>query len=617
MSPDALRPLATLFAAPGLLLAGLAAAALAVAAFAVAARRAARVRESLVSPALAARTSLHERDLRSVAAGVLVVLTALGLFGALARPRWGGTKEKAERRGADVVLVLDTSASMRATDVMPSRFVLARQAAASLVEELPGDRVALVACEGEAQTLVPLTLDTAATGMFLDALEPGVGTKPGTSLAAGLAAAVELFPAGSVTGRNCVVISDGEDLEGGVEKAIGRAKENGVVVHTVFVGGTAGKGAPVPEVDVAGRAVGYKTDAAGTPVLSRPDPELLRKLAAETGGTFSVVSPGRTDLSAVARRIDLTARRPLSEVLVTSLEERFQIPLGVAVGALGLLLLGAANLRVPRRGREAAAAILTAALLAAPARAQQAAPPAAGTAAPEPAAAPGPEPTPLPVLERLLGSARGEAKLGRKAMDEQRWDDAAAHFRRETEIKPSDPIGPYNLGSALGKAGKTQEAVASLDAARQKATGDVAADAAFNAGTTLLRGGDYEGAATAFRSALRLRPGDADASYNYELCARKAEEQKKQQQQQQNKNDEKGNEKKKPQGGAPQPTPAPQGGGGAEEKKKQQDREFESKAKMSREKAEQLLAAVERSDLDEQRKKIAEQKAKRKTGKDW
>ncbi len=205
-------------------------------------------------------------------------------------------------------------------------------------------------------------------------------------------------------------------------------------------------------------------------------------------------------------------------------------------------------------------------------------------------------------------------------MDEKRYDDAATHFRRESQIKPSDPIGPYNLGSALGMAGKTQEAVASLDAARRKGTGAVAADAAFNTGTTLLRGGDYERAASAFRDALRLRPGDADASYNYELCARKAEEQKQQQkQQQQNKNDDKGDEKKKPQGGAPTPTPSPQGGGGEDEKKRQQqqDREFESKAKMSREKAEQLLAAIERSDLDEQRKKIAERKAKRKTGKDW
>jgi len=302
---------------------------------------------------------------------------------------------------------------------------------------------------------------------------------------------------------------------------------------------------------------------------------------------------------------------------VTSLEERFQIPLGTAVAALALLLLGAANVRrLAPRGR-AAAALALLALVATPARGQTAAP---STASPGSAPAAAPTPAPLPFLERLLGSARGEAKLGKKAMDEKRLDDAAAHFRREIEIKPGDPIGPYNLGSALGKAGKTPEALASLETARQAGNGDLAADAAFNAGATLFRSGNYEGAAAAFRQALRLRPGDPDASFNYELCARKAEEEKKKQQQQQEdqkKDDSKEKDKRKKEGSGPTPTPSPQGGSGEDEKKRKQDREFESKAKMSREKAEQLLAAMQRADLDEQRKKIAEQKAKRKVRRDW
>ena len=263
---------------------------------------------------------------------MLTLLVALGIGGALARPRWGKTAETARRRGADVVFVLDTSASMRAADVSPSRFVLARQAAQSLLSRLGSDRAALIACEGEAQALVPLTLDAAAVGLFLDAMEPGMGAKPGTSLASGLAAAADLFPAGSAGGRNAVVFSDGEDLEGGVDAAIARAKAEGITVHAVFVGAPGGSGAPVPEVDAAGRTSGFKSDASGQPVLSKADPDLLRRLAAETGGSFTSVSPGRTDLEGVARQIDLGARRPLSEVLVTSLEERFQIPLGVAVG---------------------------------------------------------------------------------------------------------------------------------------------------------------------------------------------------------------------------------------------------------------------------------------------
>jgi Ca-activated chloride channel family protein len=583
------------FGVPPFLLAGLAGAVLAVLLVAVSARVAARRRDAMVSSALSARMSASPARGRAAGLRLLVALVALALGAALARPHWGERIEKVERRGADVVLVLDTSASMRATDVTPSRFVVARQAALSLLSNLPADRVALVGCEGEAQTLVPLTMDDAAVGIFLEALEPGIGAKPGTSLAAGIAAAAELLPPGAEEGKHCVVFSDGEDLEGGAKAAAERAKGEGIVVHTVFVGGE-GSGAPVPETDVAGRLVGYKTDASGAPVISKPDPGLLRTLAAETGGTFSVVAPGRTDLSAVARRIDLSARRPLSETLAASLEERFQIPLGAAVGALGVLLLG-----LPRgRRRTAAATVALAAALSGVARAEE--PP-----------APAPSPTPLPRLERLLGSPRGEAKLGQKAMEEKKWDDAAAHFRRETELSPKDPIGPYNLGSALSRAGKTGEALASFETPLKSGSRVVSADAAYNAGETLLRAGDYEKAAAAFREALKRQPGVADASYNYELCVRRSEEERKRQQQRQNQDQKKDEEKAKKDEKSSQSR--------ADERKKEQDekreRDFESKAKMSREKAEQLLSAIQRADLSEQKRKIAEQKQKRRVGRDW
>lgn len=592
------------FASPALLPVGLAVGAAAVLLLVAAARAGARRRDAIVAPALSARAVGEPSRARRIVLHLLVVLVALALGAALARPRWGERTETVERRGADVVLLVDTSASMRATDVTPSRFVVARQAALSLLSNLPADRVALVGCEGEAQTLVPLTMDGAAVGIFLEALEPGIGAKPGTSLSSGLAAASELLPGGVTSGKHCVVFSDGEDLEGGVEKAAERAKSEGIVVHTVFVGGD-GKGAPVPETDVSGQLTGYKKDSSGAPVVSKPDSALLRQLAAKTGGSFSVVAPGRTDLSAVARQIDLSARRPLSATMATNLEERFQVPLGIAVAALGILLLGLPRLSRPVRG--IAAALLIAGAGAAPAEEPPPLPPT-------------PTSTPLPRLERLLGSPRGEAKLGKKAMEEKRYSEAAGHFRRQIELSPKDPIGPYNLGSALSREGKAEEAIASLETAGKGSRTEVAADAAYNAGETFYRAGDYGKAAAAFRDALKKRPGDADASFNYELCARKVEEEqkKKQQQDQQQKKDEKKDRDKKSNEGA-QPTPTP-GPSPESEKKRQQeerDRDFESKAKMNREKAEQLLAAIQRADLEEQRRKIAAQKQKRRVGRDW
>jgi Ca-activated chloride channel homolog len=655
----------TLFAEPALLLPGLLLAAVAAGALVFSVRRRNARSAALVSPPLAAKAGLAPAASFPAVSAVLVLLVALGLGGALARPRWGKTAETAQRRGADVVFVVDTSASMRAADVSPSRFVLARQAAQSLLSRLGSDRAALISCEGEAQALVPLTLDAAAVGLFLDAMEPGMGAKPGTSLASGLAAAADLFPAGSAGGRNAVVFSDGEDLEGGVDAAIARAKAEGITVHAVFVGALGGTGAPVPEVDAAGRTSGFKTDASGQPVLSKADPELLRRLAAETGGSFTVVSPGRTDLEGVARQIDLGARRPLSEVLVTSLEERFQIPLGVAACALGLLLLGVGRgkssarnpkasgfvRRLLRKGKRGAVELgVTAALLflrfpAARANAQQQAPaaPAAQTiappspsqASPNGAAAPGPStassdpaagptlrdgsaptdsPSPLPFLSKFFSSPRSEAKKGQRALDEKKPDDAIVHFQREAEMAPKDQTGSYNLGTAQSRAGKPSEALASLEKARKEGRGAVAADAAFNTGQTLYREKQYEPAAAAFREALKRHPGDADAAWNYELCARRAEEEKQKQKEQQKEKKDQKDDKDKAGGKDSKDKQQP---GSDAQNKQQQDKEFEQKANMTRDKAEQLLSAIERSDLDEQKKKIAEQRSKRRVARDW
>ena len=640
---------ATLFAEPAMLLPGLLLAAVAAGALVFSVRRRAARSAALVSPALAAKAGLAPAGGFPAAGTVLTLFVVLGLGGALARPRWGKTAETAQRRGADVVFVLDTSASMRAADVSPSRFVLARQAAQSLLSRLGSDRAALIACEGDAQALVPLTLDAAAVGLFLDAMEPGMGARPGTSLASGLAAAADLFPAGSTGGRNAVIFSDGEDLEGGVDGAIARAKAEGITVHAVFVGALGGSGAPVPEVDAAGRTIGFKSDASGQPVLSKADPELLRRLAAETGGSFTVVSPGRTDLEGVARQIDLGARRPLSEILITSLEERFQIPLGVAVAALGLLLLGVGRGGSVSRGakapgfvrnllrkgkRDAAelgvvAVLLLALVVAARTEAQQPAPAAPATAPLTPpsassngAAAPTPpdaQASPdatasLPFLSKIFSSPRSEAKKGQQALDEKKLDEAIAHFSREAKMKPKDPTGSYNLGTAQSHAGRPGEALASLEKARKEGRGALAADAAFNTGQTLYREKQYEPAATAFREALRRRPGDADAAWNYELCVRRAEEEKQKQKEQQKEPKDPKDDRDKADG---KDAKDKQRAGNDAQKKQQQEKEFEQKANMTRDKAEQLLSAIERSDLDEQKKKITEQRSKRRVARDW
>lgn len=618
------------FASPWFLAATLTLLAAGGVAFLLAASRLSRRRVGLVSPALAARSGLMPSRAGAISRALLVAAAILGVGIALARPRWGFEKEEAHRKGTDVVVVLDTSASMRAADVTPSRFVLARQAALSLLSRLPEDRVALVACEGDAQVLVPLTLDAAAAALFLEALEPGVGTIPGTSLAAGIQAAAELFPAGPSGSRQCVVISDGEDLEGGVDDAAAKAKKEGIVVHTVLVG--AEKGAPVPEYDVAGRMTGYKVDASGAPVLSHANADLLRKLAAATGGSFSKVSPGRTDLDGAAREIDRAARRPLDEAVLTNRPERYQLPLAIGVAAAALLLIGRPAIRFPwplrRRKGTAVGPVAASVLMLAIALSSGPAPLfAAGEPAPAPVTAPASAAT-RTFWQRILSyppftTARGEAKKGARALEEKNVEQAVTHFSKQKELAPATATADFNLGTALSHAGKTPEAVASLESARKAGSRDVARDAAYNEGKALYSGGDWAGSAAAFREALRLAPGDPDTSWNYELALRRAEEQKKKDQQKgqdkQDKNDkekskDKDKEKKDPQA---QKNEEQQKQEQEKERQAKEDQEFRSKANMSKEKADQLLAAIANADRDEQRRKMAEQRKQRRVTRDW
>jgi Ca-activated chloride channel family protein len=220
---------------------------------------------------------------------------------------------------------------------------------------------------------------------------------------------------------------------------------------------------------------------------------------------------------------------------------------------------------------------------------------------------------PLPFLSKIFSSPRSEAKKGQQALDEKKPDDAIAHFSRQAEMEPKDLTGSYNLGTAQSRAGKPAEALASLEKARKEGRRGVAADAAFNTGQTLYREKQYEPAAAAFREALKRRPGDTDAAWNYELCARRAEEEKqKQKEQEKDKKDQK-DEKQKPNGKDGKDKQQ----AGNDEEKKQQEKDFEQKANMTRDKAEQLLSTIERSDLDEQKKRVAEQRTKRRVARDW
>ncbi len=540
----------------------------------------------------------------------LVLVAVAGPVLALARPRWGMVREKLERQGVDVVLVADTSASMLCTDTQPSRFIVARAALAALLDHLAGDRFALVALEGEAYPLVPLTLDADAVGLFLDTMEPGIVPTPGTSLGAGLARALDLFVDTNRANKVIVLASDGEDLEGGVEVMVAKAKQMGVVVHTLAVGTDAG--GPVPDLDRDGRQVGFKKDEAGSTVVSRLNAANLEAMARATGGKSVRLLPSQPLAWEVVSAIEGMEHQTLAKEYAYRKKERFQWPLGFAVVTLTLGLL----LPPPRRRRARAAAAIDAGenrgrrpgvrgaagtptklgatvlmLLAAGVTAAQEAGRGGGV-----------------VDEALLRPTRATS-AGRTLYDEGNYPKALERFTEAASFRPEDARARFNLADALFKAGKLDEAAAIFRALGERDDAPLAFESRYNLGNVELSKQQFPAAVGAYRKALKLRHDDPDTRRNLELALRAIQQQQQNPQQQ---HEQQQDERQQPSERQQQSQQDQH-----ESKEQQEHERYQREAGMPKEQAMQLLSALEQTEKEQQRKQLQALRSQRKKGKDW
>ena len=279
---------------------------------------------------------------RRIRAGLLVAAVAL-VGVALAGPRAGAALRESRQESLDLLIALDVSDSMRAEDVAPSRLERAKLEIERIVEARRGDRVGLVVFAGEAFLQCPLTTDRGALRLFLSAADPEQVAVQGTDFARALAVADAAFNAASDDGgqarpRALLVVSDGEDHEGGLGAEADALREDGVEVFALGVG--TDEGGTVPEVR-RGRSAGVKRDRSGQAVVSRYEEGALRDLAGRDG-VFRVGRRPAAD--AVNRALDRLDRAVVAEDEFAAEAERFQWPLGLA-----LLLLVAERLVALRR----------------------------------------------------------------------------------------------------------------------------------------------------------------------------------------------------------------------------------------------------------------------------
>jgi Ca-activated chloride channel family protein len=281
------------------------------------------------------------RPWRRPVKATLVVLALAGMGIALIGPRFGTQLQTVERRGVDLIIALDVSESMRATDVSPSRLKRVKKEIRDLVDRLRGDRVGLVLFAGTGFVQCPLTTDYGALRLFLDVAGPDRVPVPGTNFGAALDAATEAFDAarpasdstarpGQDRARVVLLLSDGENHVGDLASVKQKAQQNDVTLFAAGVGTTGGARIPIFE---NGREVGVKRDQQGQVVRTKLNEDALTTLA--EGGAYFRIGSTASALSDVPTALRQLETSTVAEEQFAEYAEMYQWPLAVAL----LLLL--------------------------------------------------------------------------------------------------------------------------------------------------------------------------------------------------------------------------------------------------------------------------------------
>lgn len=199
---------------------------------------------------------------------------------ALARPVGDRVPQEIQRYDSGVLFMVDTSRSMLATDLKPSRLERAKAMILDVLERLDGQEVGLIAYAGGAVVKCPLTGDYNFFRLVLAELDERSVGRGGTQVGEALRA-VERSKAFAKRSLDLVVLTDGEDQDS--LPAAAAAKLAAQNVHILFVGlGDDRQGHPIPSVDARGRS-GF-VEYQGKPVLTRQDSAALAALARATKG---------------------------------------------------------------------------------------------------------------------------------------------------------------------------------------------------------------------------------------------------------------------------------------------------------------------------------------------
>lgn len=487
----------------------------------------------------------------------------------LARPQMGTKISHEKRVGIETIIAMDISNSMRAEDIIPSRLDRSKMMVENLVDHFTNDKIGLLVFAGDAFVQLPITSDYVSAKMFLSSIDPSMIATQGTDIAKAISMASNSFTQEEGIGKAIVVITDGEDHEGGALEAAKAAKDKGMRVYVLGVGSVNGAPIPLPGTGE------YMKDNTGNTVMSALNEEMCKQVAQSGGGAYIHVENNSAAQEQLDRELDKLSKKETSTAVYSEFDEQFQ-----AFGILALLLLILEVFIMDRQspllknlslfGSKKKVTVM------------------------------------LLLLTTLTVSAQTDRQYVRQGNKLYRGGDypnAEVSYRKAVEKNARNPQAAFNLGNALMAQKKDSAAIEQFENAAKLETNPLRkAQAYHNMGVICQTHRMYGEAIEAYKNALRLNPNDDETRYNLVLCKHQQQKQDQNKQNQQNenqKNDDKKDQQKK-----------------EEDKQKKQE---QPKPQMSKENAEQLLnAAIQNEKQTQDKMKKAQQKPQRRTiQKNW
>ncbi len=251
-----------------------------------------------VAPALQGRLMPRSPGLFRVQAG-LVLAGLLFVVFAAARPQWGHSEQKFQARTRNVVVALDVSRSMLATDVRPNRLERAKADVVDLIDSLEGDRCALVAFRRTGVLLCPLTTDHGFLRATLEGATPDSAPRGETDLGGAIRTALDALDPAADDHNAILLISDGGDLRGNALDAARAAAKRNIPIFTVGLGDPK-RGSAIPDASGTG-----SQQYQGQAVTTKLEEKALVEIAKASGGRYvplATAGTAETTLGAIYRR---------------------------------------------------------------------------------------------------------------------------------------------------------------------------------------------------------------------------------------------------------------------------------------------------------------------------